>query len=450
MRGRFSVISPVIVIGGGFAGLSAAVRLADSGVRVLLLEAKSSLGGRARSFVDPTAREVVDNGQHLFLGAYQETLRFLDRLGTRDRLVFQKRLRVTFVEPGGRTHRLSCPMLPAPWHLLVGMANLSSLSLRDKWSLRRIGHALANGGTSSPGLDRLTVEEWLTRWNQSERSRRCFWYPLAVATLNEDPSRASAVGFVAVLRVLWTQPWSQARLGMAVTGLSDLYTEQAKRIIEQKGGAVFLNRPVAGLEIEGDGVQAVRLANGDALTAQHVVSALPPSILCRILPVSFLEGDPVFRHLKGFSTSPIVSINLWLDRPVTTQPFVGMIGARIQWLFNKSAILGRGASYLSLIVSAASPYVDQPNERIVAIAWEDLISCFPRLKGVRMLRAQVVREREATVSLTPETEPHRPGPRTPLKNLFLAGDWTATGLPATIESAVVSGRACAEAILSLQ
>ncbi len=445
----------VVVIGGGFAGLRTAVALADARVRVTVLEGRMSLGGRARSFMDPVSGEIVDNGQHLFLGGYKETLSFLRRLGTDDRMIFQRRLRVTFVQPGHRRSVLSCPAAPAPWHLLLGVAGLSSLSVLDKLGFRRVARVVRefSDGNSDAGeqLDRETVESWLIRLGQSERARAAFWNPLAVATLNEDPTKASALGLMSVLRTLLFGRWPEARLGMAAVGLSELYTDAARQIVEGKGGEVLVNRPVADLKIADSRVVGVRLADGTVLTPELVVSSLPPAALSQILPQDpSVEADPVLGRLSRFTTSPIISINLWFDEPITKALFVGFIGTKTQWLFNKEAILAKAgvpANYLTLIISAAHGLIEQPKDKIVSIALQDLRACFPRARKARLIRSQVVREREATVSLGVGTQAWRPGPRTGLSNLFLAGDWTDTGLPATIESAVVSGRICAETVL---
>lgn len=438
----------VVIIGGGFAGLKAAVDLADQGIRVTLLESRNSLGGRARSFIDPATGEVVDNGQHLFLASYKETLAFLRRLGTDRHLVFQQRLKVSFVQPGGKVSHLDCPAAPPPWHFVFGLARLTSLSWKDKLAFRNVLKVVSH--TDLDDLDAVTVEEWLKAMGQSEQSRTHFWYPLAIATLNESPSRASALGLVQVLRVFLRAPWHESRLGIAGVGLSDLYAEAARKAIEDKGGEVRLNSPVAELLMEDSRVCGVRLANGTSLEADRVVSALPPPSLARILSTSVVTKDPFFLSLNRFTSSPILSVNLWLDRPVTEALFVGMIGTRFQWLFNKPAILGRAGikvQYLSLILSAAHDFIDRSNEELATIALEDLRALFPQAKEARGTRYQVVREREATVSLTVGLNRCRPGPCAPFSNLVLAGDWTATGLPATIESAVLSGKRAAQAVL---
>ncbi len=441
----------VVVIGGGFAGLRAAVALADAGVPVTVLESRVGLGGRARSFTDPASGEVVDNGQHLFLAGYDRTLAFLERLGTRDRLLFQDHLRVGFVEPGGRTAVLDCPPVPAPWHLFLGMSRLPGFGWRERlgwWALSNsVRRTSGASGTSYRGE---TVEEWLERMGQGSRSRSRFWNPLAVAVLNEDPSRASVAGLQQVLSRMMFRPRGCSRLGMASVGLSDLYTEQARGIIESRGGRVLLNRPAAGIVFEGGRVTGVTFPDGTRVEAAAVVSAVPPSVLLRLLPEGAREAAGLREILARFHSSPIVSVNLWLDRPVCEEAFVALLGTRFQWLFNKAGILRASreeASYISLILSAAHEEVGMSNEALIQSALEDLRRCFPAAAGAELVRAQVVREREATVSLTPEAEALRPGSTTPIRNLFLAGDWTATGLPATIESAVVSGEEAAAAAL---
>jgi len=327
----------------------------------------------------------------------------------------------------------------------MGVAGLKSLSFSDKLKFRKVANEIKNTPLHSPKhqkLDQITVQEWLNSLGQSSTSRKVFWDPLVIATLNEDPAQASAYGLLTVLQQIMQGSPSDARLGMATMGLSDLYTAEAQRIIEEKGGQVRTNAPVAALEMNGSEVSAVQLASGEKITADVVISALPPMVLARMAPA--------FREFTRFKTSPIISINLWLDRPITDALFVGFVGTRVQWLFNKPAILRRAgikANYLALILSAAHDFIGQSNETLVHMALEDLRACFPAMKEARLIRSQVIREKDATVSLTVGMEAIRPGPRCGLRNLFLSGDWTSTGLPATIESAVVSGQRCAEEIL---
>ncbi len=429
------------------AGLRAAVSLADAGERVTLLESRIGLGGRARSFTDPATGEVIDNGQHLLLAGYRHTLSFFDRLGTSNRILFQERLKVSFVSPGGGTAVLDCPPAPAPWHMILGIFRFSGLPWKERLSLGRVWHEL---GLSGGRRDRETVRQWLDRLGQGQRSRELFWDPLTIAALNESPEKAGAAGLKRVLKTMMAEPWPNARLGMATVGLSDLYSDQARRVIEGKGGQIHLNRPAAGFETDEDRILRVRFADGTSIEADAVISTLPPLALLKILPEIPLLSD-LAHVLRRFESSPILSINLWLDKPVTQELFVAMIGCRFQWLFNKQAMLrlaGIRAGYVSLIASAAYDLLDRPNEELVRIALQEIEACFLGVGPLKPTRTQVVRERDATVSLTPETEKLRPVPKTPMRNLFLAGDWTATGLPATIESAVLSGELAASAVLA--
>lgn len=436
----------VLVVGGGFAGLRAAVALSDAGTRVTVVESRVGLGGRARSFTDPATGEVVDNGQHLFLAGYERTRAFLRRLGTDRQMVFQPRLRVGFIHSQGASFTLDCPPLPSPLHLLWGMWRLPALRASDRRGLLGIWREISRPDGAKD--DSETVEQWLTRLGQSEAARNQFWRPLTVAALNEEPAHASSVGLKSILRAVLKKPSRDSCLGMACVGLSDLYVGSSREIVEEAGGEVWLNRPVSGLMLSGDRVRGVRFADGSEKEADAVVSALPPSALRKILPLPYAEN--LASRLDRFRMSPILSVNLWLDRPFHGEEFTALLGTRYQWVFNKTAILARAgiqAQYISLIISAAYDAIDRPNEELVRWALEDLRSCFPEIREAGILRSQVVREREATVSLGVGMERFRPGPRCELKNLFLAGDWTATGLPATIESAVVSGETCVREVV---
>lgn len=437
----------VLVLGGGFAGLRAAVSLADAGARVTVLESRNSLGGRARSFTDPASGETVDNGQHLFLSGYHRTIAFLERLGTAGRVQFQPRLKVSFARQGGAFSTLDCPPVPNPWHLLLGMSRLSGFPFPDRLKLFRVLREIS--GSNGAHSDE-TAAQWLKRMGQGSQARDIFWDPLIIAALNERPEVASAAGLKRVLKTLLGEPWTSSRLGMATSGLSELYADQARQILEKAGGAVHLNRPAAGLEIEGGKIRAVRLADGSRIETDAVISTLPPSALLKLLPDGSPQSAELAGTLRRFGSSPILSVNLWLDRPVTDELFVALIGCRFQWLFNKQAILklaGGSAGYVSLIISAAHGDLDKPNGELIALAVTELQACFPKAGVLTITRGQVVRERDATVSLTAENERYRPGPSTAFPNFFLAGDWTATGLPATIESAVLSGESAATAAL---
>jgi squalene-associated FAD-dependent desaturase len=433
----------VVVIGGGFAGLSCAVALADRGIRVTVLEARRSLGGRATSFVDDATGEVMDNGQHFLMACYRQTRRFLDALGTSHLVRFQKRLTVDYLRGGFRA-RLKCPPLPPPWHLVAGVLTLKGLDLRDRLALLRAAPALRNvrEPAAAAALEAMSVSEWLDRLGQTNALKRWLWHPLAIATLNQSPDAAPASLLAAVLREGFMGRAGDSCLGVATVGLGDLYAEPARRHIEQRGGSVRTGTPAAGLAVSGDRVGAVLTRDGEAIPAGAVVIAVAPGALARL----GVPGLPA-RQYDLFESSPIVSVNLWFDRPVSEIApfdFAAVIDGRAQWLFNQESILGGRARYLSALISASADLVERTSEEIAAMVVSDVRACLPAARDVKITRTMVVKERAATFAATVPTEPLRPGPLTPYGNLLLAGDWTERGMPATIEAAVRTGHRCAE------
>jgi squalene-associated FAD-dependent desaturase len=439
----------VIVIGGGFAGLSAATALAEQGCDVTLLEGRQVLGGRAYSFVDRQTGDSVDNGQHLFMGCYRQTIAFLERIGTLNRLEFQKNLTVDFVGSRGRSARLSCLPLPAPLHLASGLVRLSTLSWGDRWRLMSLRRALRQAARSKEALDQLTVEDWLKSWNQSQRARRYLWDLITIAALNEDPRIASAAPFAEVLSRAFFGGRRASQIGLAQVGLSELYANAARVFIERRDGQVRLRAPVERLVIAGKTVTGVALRDGTSLAADWVISAVPSPALLRLVPAEAASRELVFQRMLGLRSSPILSLHFWFDRSVSRSLFAGLLDTQIQWFFNKSKILARPKTregYVSVVISGARSLVDWPEADLLSLAMEELRRLFPMVRQAALLRSLVIKEHHATLSPAVGVEALRPEHRSPIKNLLLAGDWTKTGLPATIESACVSGHACAEII----
>lgn len=437
----------ILILGGGFAGLAAGVALSGAGHRVRLLEQKPHLGGRARSFLDPTTGSVVDNGQHIFMGCYHATVRFLQEIGSLDSVRFQPRLTVHFLERDGRLSLLECPNLPPPWHLLVGVLRSKSFSASEKFEVFRLGRALKSAANSEQDPERLTVDEWLGKLGQSERLRRNFWDLLCIAALNEDPKIAAAVLFDRVLHLALFRSPADSRIGLARVGLGDCYTQAAAATIASRGGRVEPGRSVASLLIADSVCRGVRLADGGTIEARTVVSAVPWYEFVRILPGELLRSEPSFTNILSLRPAPIISINLWLDRPVTELEFVGLRGTTIQWLFNKGRIFGSGENYVSLVLSGAHAHIGRPKEELLAVAWRELGELLPAVRQAKLVHSLVIKERLATFSPSIDAEAVRPRATTPVRGLFLAGDWTATGLPATIEGAVQSGYAAGQAVL---
>jgi len=436
----------ILIIGGGFSGLAAGVALSEARYGVRLLEQKPHLGGRARSFLDPTTGSVVDNGQHIFMGCYHATIRFLSTIGTLDRLRFQKRLSLHFLDRKGWLTVLGCPDLPSPWHVFLGVLRSGSFTLREKLEVLRLGGPLRRPRAMGRGSERLTVRDWLTKLGQSERLQHNFWDLLCIAALNEDPSVASAALFERVLELALFTSSEDSRIGIAGVGLSEVYVDAATAYIRSRSGRVECGRGVAGLLVAEGQCRGVRLSTGEQIEAESVLSAVPSFQLARLLPGELLRREPFFAPVVSLRPAPIISINLWFDRAITDLDFVGLRGGTVQWLFNKGKILGSGENYVSLVLSGAHRHITRGKEELLDMALLELGDFFPEARKASLLHSLLIKERFATFSPTSEAEGLRPAARTPVRGLYLAGDWTATGLPATIEGAVQSGYNAARAI----
>jgi squalene-associated FAD-dependent desaturase len=439
-----STSSGVVILGGGFAGLACGAALAAEGRPVVLLEKKPHLGGRAYSFRDTETGDSVDNGQHLFMGCYRETRAFLERIGTADKMRLASDIRVDYADAAGGRDALVCPTaLGAPLHLAAGVLGLKGISIGDKLGLIRLDlklRALRGRDPMPAELDTMTVRQWLGSLGQSARIQERLFDPIALGALNDDPGVAAATGFAQVLTRAFYDGVEGSKLGLATVGLSELYTEAARAYIETRGGAVHLNKKVKSVS-EGK----VVCEDGSEFQGSHVVSTLPPWDLLKLeLPAS-LRGP--WEKLKP---APIVSISLWLDREVISEPLIGLLGTEIQWVFNKTRIhsLPGGGQYLALVISGAHKQVAADPKLLLEIAKRDLARCFPEFQKATIKRWKVVKEPFATLSPVPGSDALRPSAKSGTPGFVFAGDWTQTGLPATIESAVLSGRRAAQLILN--
>jgi zeta-carotene desaturase len=433
----------VVVLGAGFAGLSAAAALAEAGKRVLVLEAGPTLGGRATAFTDPTTGERVDNGQHVLIGCYHETFRFLRRIGAEANVQLQSELSVEIIDRNGRASRLSCPRLPPPLHLLAGVMKWSALSWRDRIAVLRVGAALR--GRNVRAFSRqsaTTVLDWLIAHRQTPRLIELLWEPLAVAALNQPIAAASAGPFLVVLHRMFTGAVSDAALALPLKPLDELYAIPASRFVQAHGGEVRVSSPakIASRDL------IVETRNGP-IQAAAVICAVPWYALSEAIATPSPDLQRIMADAEATAPSPIVTVNLWFDRVVTRNAFVGLPGRTMQWVFDKRLLFGETTSHLSLVSSGAADVVARTNEELTELALNEVRAALPAASDALLRRSVVVRERRATFSVAPG-QPPRPATTTDVPGLFLAGDWIDTGLPATIESAVVSGHQAAAAALT--
>ena len=421
-----------IVIGGGLAGLATAAALGSSGFAVDLYEARGFLGGRATSYPLPSSEngaETIDNCQHILLRCCVNLLDFYKRLGVADRIRFHREF--FFVEPGGRTSVLRSGAFPAPLHFTESFLRLHFLSLADRIGVARALLAIRTERLRRADLDRITMLDWLREKRQSARAIERFWNQVLVSAINEQLDRMAALhGF----QVFWLGFLSRSNsyeMGVPSVPLGELYGSDAWR----KVGNVRLHMraPVETVAGDGGAVRSVRV-DGAEQSADYYISALPFERVPALIPSLNLD-------VSAFSHSPITGIHLWFDRTITQLAHATLLDRTIQWMFNKSK--GR---YLQVVVSASRSLLDMSRNDIIDLAVRELGEFFPKVREAKLERAHVVKEVRATFSAAPGLEAIRPGNATRLSNLFLAGDWTRSGWPATMEGAVRSGYLAAEAV----
>ena len=414
----------VLIAGGGLAGLAAAAALGRDGWEVDLFEARPFLGGRATSYAVPAGGEevpeTIDNCQHVLLRCCVNLLDFYQRLGMRERIAFYREF--YFIEPGGRISVLKRGRLPAPLHFTGSFLRMKCFSAADKLAIARALLALRRERTRRKDLDQISMLDWLNQKRQTPHAIDRFWRQVLVSAINEDLDRMAAIhGF----QVFWLGFLSSAdgyEMGIPSVPLGQLYTADAWRSMPN----VRMHPRSTVERIDASGF----FVEGKTLAADRYICALP----FEKLPAVGLPA-PELQH------SPITGVHLWFDREITTLPHATLLDRTMQWMFNKD-----GGRYLQLVVSASRDLTALSRREIIDIAVGDLRLFFPRVRDANLVKAHVVKEQRATFSAAPETECLRPGTESSIANLYLAGDWTRSGWPATMEGAVRSGYIAAEAV----
>jgi squalene-associated FAD-dependent desaturase len=453
----------VAVIGGGLAGITAAIALAEAGAAVTLLEARPRLGGATCSF----ARDglVVDTGQHIYLGCCTAYRGLLDRLGMTAHAPIQDRFDVTVLAPGPRSAgsggttpltprrgRLRRTALPGPLHMLPALGRYPFLSLAERASVARPALAMRRVDPAAPGVDEQRFGDWLAARGQSNRARRALWDLFTVSALNIAGDDASLSLAATVVKTGLLGQKNAADVGVPALPLGELHGDAAATLLAKLGAQVLLNAKVAAIEPGGaeDVRFQVRLArppddavDATEILADAVVLAVPHEAAARLIPPDALPEATV-AGWAGLGASPIVNVHVIYDRPVTDLPFAAAVDSPVQWVFDRTRISGLAqtgsrAQYLAISLSAADEYVDVPAAALREQFVPALAELFPVAREAQITEFFVTRERRATFRQAPGTARLRPGPGTQMPGLVLAGAWTDTGWPDTMESAVRSG-----------
>jgi zeta-carotene desaturase len=439
------------VIGGGLAGLSAGIALAESGWRVRLFEQRPFLGGRATSYVLPDG-EHVDNCQHVTLGCCTNLEDFYRRVGAGNKIRYFDRL--LFQDPQGRIGTMQAGVLPAPLHMTGSFLTFAPLAAADKKS---IAHALLDilrGKGRTADLDEpggISMLEWLRRRKQTAGAIERFWRVVLVSALDEELDRTDARFGVDVFWKGFLSNRSGYRMGVPSVPLAQLY-DGCQDEIERRGGEVHLRTPVRAIHTDTTALAGVEFDGGRQESADAYILAIPHQPLAELLPSAIKEQVPALAEIDQIQVSPITGVHFWFDRQVMLEPFVTLLDTTTQWIFNKSKLYGGGngtekGQYLQLVISASYNLLQKSRQEIVDLCLKEVHQALPESRNAKLVKSTVIKETAATFSPEPGIDHLRPTQHTSVKGLYLAGDWTATGWPATMEGAVRSGYLAAEALL---
>lgn len=421
---------PVVAIaGGGLAGLAAASALGSLGFEVDVYEARNFLGGRATSYPLPNTEEHIDNCQHILLRCCSNLLAFYERLGVADRIEFHRTFH--FIEPGGRTSTMRSGLLPAPLHFTESFATLRFLGVADKVAVARALLAIRSERKTRQDLDQITMLDWLREKHQTDRAIERFWRQILVSAINEELDRMAASHGFQVFWLGFLAGSNTYEMGIPSVPLGSLYGEDAWARLPNV--RFHFRSSIDRIDVDTSGVRMT--AAGQGIQADYVISALPPERLAMVTTAPLADW-------KVFEPVPITGIHLWFDRPVTDLPHGTLLDRTIQWFFNK----GEGR-YLMVVVSASRSLTTMGRNEVIELAVRELAEFLPAVADAELMKAHVVKEIRATFSASTGLESKRPLAATSCPNLFLAGDWTRSGWPATMEGAVRSGHIAADAVV---
>lgn len=435
------------MLGGGLAGMAAAWRLVTSGYEVTLVERRPYLGGRAYSFVDRDSGTQIDNGQHVFMRCFSAYTQLLREVGTLDQMALQSSMRLEVRNSAGHVGVLSAGPLPSPLHLAPSFLRYPHLGWRDK--LRAIPALLRvqrERDWRRPALQEVSFLEWLKCNGQSKRAIACFWDLIVLPTLNDVSRDVSASMAFMVFQTALFGGRHSADIGFARSGLSDAMGNAIEERLRERGACLRLGRSVNRIDDRNGTLTGIVLGDGEVLTADWYVSSLPPHALLPLVSNGLRNGE--LATLATHDFSPIVNIHIWYDRPVADFEWTAFVDSPLQYVFNRTRIAGLPGpgEYLTLSLSGAWDHWPKPKEELREFFMAELERVLPHAREAKVENFAVVKEQRATFRVPPGAQGNRLPSRTSLANLVLAGDWTDTGWPATMEGAVRSGNTAADVV----
>lgn len=455
----------VVIVGGGLAGVAAAVRLADYGVKVTLVETRKRLGGRATSFVDPATGQILDNCQHVLLKCCTSLLDLYRRLGVTDHIEWHRTMYFQSPDlPDGEYDVLTADDLPAPVHMSRAILAFRSLTWPEKIAISRaMAEIMWMGKKGREKLYDISFAQWLSQQNQPAGAIEKFWSVVVISAINELPDRMAAAYAIQVFQEGFLNHEDAYVMGLSKVPLVALY-DAAEAVLAKAGGGVMLSTSAEGFEFADGLVTGLRIDGGRTLTGDAYISAVPFDRVLKLVTPAMRQADTRFDGLDRIGVSPIIGIHLYLhatrDQPAMALPHLVLMKSPIQWVFNKgveplpadarrSRLPGdvTHVQHLHGVVSAAHAMVDWPAERIVDLMAREVMTAIPEVRGRLVVHSRVVKEKRATYSAGPGFERLRPDSRGAIKNLLLAGDWVRSGWPATMEGATRSGYLAAESLL---
>ena len=425
----------ILIIGGGLAGLSAAINLIEEGYKIEIIEASPKLGGRTYSFLSNDKHTIIDNGQHILMGCYSHTLDYIDRVNSRDKFHFQESLEINYVAEEGKTFKLSIPKSFYPFNLLYGFINFKLLTVSERKTVLKFFLAIKTGNVKV--VENQSVKELLSIHGQSGGVIGKFWDNLVISAMNTPIELASGELFVNMIKIIFFSGRDGSNIIIPNVGLSEALIYPAENLIINKGNKIVTSERVIKVEFQNGKVKEVITTKRKITDFEYIISAIPSDQLLKILS----NDISAKMNIPSLQYSSILSVNLWLSENPLKEKFYGIVGGEFHWLFNKG-------KYISLVKSAAADLIFSKKNELIETANSELKKYFTILTDTEIIDSKIIKERKATMISDINSIKKRKKLSYSYNNLFIAGDWTNTGLPGTIESSVKSGRMISEMILS--